>query len=187
MSQLLYLLIAIFMVAESAFAIEPATDIVVRGFKWGTTQSEVSKSKEVTHERDSLDITDLLIEKDSIGFVPVSVEYGFFENGLYEVTIETAAKSPDRDLAQVFLDWKAMLTEKYGPHSSERRIPESGPFHISTLDWQEVAPVPAIVLSCNVLNGQTLVVRINYVDPIVNSYVDMLVRAKIAEDEKKKY
>lgn len=180
-------LIAFCLTADAVYSLEPADQVVVRGVAWGATQAEVSRDRVVSHTRDSLDLTDLLTEKDHILLVPVSVEYGFFEDKLYEITIETATEGGAGGLDRVFLDWKDMLVEKYGAYSSENRNPESGPFFFHTFNWRHSDGNPGMTLSSNVLNGETRVVRINYVDPTVYFHVQELGKVKFAESQSKKY
>ena len=188
MMRLFYVvLIAFCAIAGAVYAVEPVDHIVVRGVSWGASQEEVSRNRNVSRSRDSLDLTDLLVEKDFIGLVPVSVEYGFFKNKLYAITIESATEAAAGGLDSVFLEWKNMLIEKYGAYSSEGRNPDSGPFYFHTLSWRESGVTPGMALESNVLNGKAIVVRIRYLDPTVYFHVEELGKLKFMEDQKKKF
>lgn len=159
----------------------------VRGVAWGASIAEVSKNRNVSRVDDELGVTDKLTETDLIGLVPVSVEYNFFKDALYEIQIETSIKGDPDALERVFWDWRDMLVEKYGPFASEGRSPETGPIYFHICDWMQSTHVPEMDLSRNVLNGQTIVVRIRYIDPDLYFDVQRLIERKIAEENREKY
>lgn len=159
----------------------------VRGFTWGASIAEVSENRNVALVDDELGVTDKLTESDLIGLVPVSVEYNFYKDALYEIQIETSIKGDPDALERVFWDWKDMLVEKYGPFASESRRPETGPIYFHICEWMQSAHVPEMDLCRNVLNGQTIVVRIRYIDPDLYFGVQRLIEREIAEENREKY